>query len=212
LRLGSFPAAISREQLHADLADLLADYVDRPIHELDTSGALNQFLDIIHSYSIALPPPLLLVVRTLIELDGAGRALSPQFSLAEAVQSFSGDIVRRRLSPTHLLTRAQRATAYWGRALEALPRDLDDVMGRIRQGSFAVRIEHRRLGVITNRLVLGMVVAALLISSALLWSAKAPPLVGDAPILGIAGYLLAAYLGWRLSRAMRHSDDDNDLP
>lgn len=212
LRLGSFPATVSREQLHGDIADLMADFLDRPIQELDTSGALNRFLDIIRSHSIALPPPLLLVVRTLIELDGAGRALCPQFSLAEAVQSSSGDIVRRRLSPARLLARAQRATAYWGRALEALPRDLDDVMGRIREGSFAVRIEHRRLDVITNRLVLGMVTAALLISSALLWSTMAPPLVGGMPVLGVVGYLFAAYLGWRLSRAMRNSVDDSDLP
>lgn len=139
-------------------------------------------------------------------LEGAGQALSPQFSLAEVVQSFSGDIIFRRLSPARLLTRAQRATAYWGRALEALPSDLDDVIGRIRESSFATQIEHRRLDVITNRLVLGMVIAALLISSALLWSTKAPPLVGGMPVLGVAGYLLAVYLGWHLARAMRVSE------
>lgn len=212
LRLGSFPATVSREQLHADIADLMVDYVDRPIQELDTSGALNRFLEIIRSYNIALPPPLLLVVRTLIELDGAGQALSPQFSLAEVVQSYSGDIVLRRFSPPRLLARAQRATANWGRVLEALPRDLNDVMERMREGSFAVRIEHHRVDVIANRLVLGLVTAALLVSSALLWSAKAPPLVGGTPVLGVAGYLLAGYLGWRLARTMRKSDDDSDLP
>lgn len=212
LRLGSFPTTVNREQLHADIADLVADYVDRPIQELDASGSLNRFLDIMRSYRIALPPPLLLVLRTLIELDGAGRELNPQFSLAEVMQSFSVEIVRRRLSPARFLARAQRATAYWGRALDALPRDLDDVMGRIREGSFAIRLEHRRLGVITNRLVLGMVIAALLISSALLWSTMAPPLVGGMPVLGVAGYIFAAYLGWHLARAMRNSDDDSDQP
>jgi ubiquinone biosynthesis protein len=71
-------------------------------------------------------------------------------------------------------------------------------------------VEHRRLDPITNRLVLGLVVAALLVSSALLWSAKAPPMVDGVSILGIAGYLFAAYLGWRLARVMRKSGDDGE--
>lgn len=60
-------------------------------------------------------------------------------------------------------------------------------------------------GMVINRLVLGVMTAALLVSSALLWSMKAPPLIAGVSVFGAAGYLLAAYLGWRLSRAIRKS-------
>jgi ubiquinone biosynthesis protein len=49
--------------------------------------------------------------------------------------------------------------------------------------------------------------AALLVSSALLWSIKAPPMVAGVSVFGAAGYMIAAYLGWRLLRAIRKSDD-----
>ncbi len=80
-RLGSFPRTTSREQLRSDFADLLADYADRPINELNTSGALNRFLEIIQSSAIALPPSLLLLVRTLIELEGTAASGEPALQL-----------------------------------------------------------------------------------------------------------------------------------
>jgi ubiquinone biosynthesis protein len=56
-----------------------------------------------------------------------------------------------------------------------------------------------------NRLVLGILTASLFLGSSLLWSMKAPPLLGGVSVFGAAGYLLALYLGWRLFRAIRKS-------
>jgi ubiquinone biosynthesis protein len=62
---------------------------------------------------------------------------------------------------------------------------------------------------VVNRLVLGLVTAALIVGSSLLWSAKAPPTLGGVSIIGGAGYLTAVYLGWRLLRAIKKSGDLN---
>jgi len=57
--------------------------------------------------------------------------------------------------------------------------------------------------------VLGVMTAALLVSSALLWSLKAPPVVAGVSVFGALGYLIAAWLGWRLLRAIKKSGDLN---
>ncbi|MCX6921949.1 MAG: AarF/ABC1/UbiB kinase family protein, partial [Verrucomicrobia bacterium] len=62
---------------------------------------------------------------------------------------------------------------------------------------------------VINRLVLGVMTSALFVGSSLLWSMKALPTVAGVSIFGAAGYLVAAYLGWRLLRAIKKSGDIN---
>ena len=51
--------------------------------------------------------------------------------------------------------------------------------------------------------------SALFVGSSLLWSMRAPPVLAGVSIFGAAGYMAAAYLGWRLLRAIRKSGDIN---
>ena len=50
--------------------------------------------------------------------------------------------------------------------VESLPRDLGDVLKRVREGTFSVNLDLRHIDPVINRLVLGVMSAALLISSA----------------------------------------------
>lgn len=174
---------------------------------MDLSAALNSIADIVRRYNVALPPPLSLLLRTLVQLEGTAQKLSPQFSLAEVIRPFYTEMVRRRLSPRRILSRVRRTYRDWERLVESLPRDLGDLVSRVRDGTFSVHLYHRNLDPVVNRLVLGLVTAALIVSSSLLWSAKAPPTLGGVSIIGGAGYLVAVYLGWRLLRSIKKSGD-----
>jgi ubiquinone biosynthesis protein len=209
LRVGSAPPATPRDQLRADLTDFVADYTGQSIQDMDLSGALNNLFEIIRRYNITLPPPLSLLLRTLVELEGTAQRLSPHFSLAEVCRPYYMTMVRRRLSIRGVLGRLHHAYRDWERLAESLPRDLNEVLRGVRDGTFSVHVDHRHIDPVINRLVLGVITAALLVSSALLWSMKAPPLIAGVSVFGAAGYLLAAYLGWRLSRAIRKSGDIN---
>jgi ubiquinone biosynthesis protein len=207
LRLGSAPPNTPRDQMRADVADFVADYTGQSIQDMDLSGALNSLLEIIRRYNITLPPPLSLLLRTLVELEGTAQQLSPAFSLAEVIRPFYSTMVRRRLSPRRILSRLQHAYRDWERLVESLPRDLGDVLKRVRDGTFSVHLDHRHLDPVINRLVLGVMTAALLVGSSLLWSMKAPPVLAGVSVFGVAGYLVSVYLGWRLLRAIKKSGD-----
>ena len=207
LRLGSAPPDTRRDELRADLTDFVGDYLGQSIQDMDLSGALNSLFEIIRRYNITLPPPLALLLRTLIELEGTAQRLSPDFSLAEVFRPFYTTIVGRQLSPRRILGRLQHAYRDWERLVESLPRDLSDVVKRVRDGTFSVHLDHRHIDPVVNRLVLGVMTAAMFVGSSLLWSMKAPPTVAGVSVFGAAGYLIAAYFGWRLLRAIKKSGD-----
>lgn len=209
LRLGSVPPGTHREELRADLTDFVADYAGQSLQHLDLSGALNSLFEIIRRHNITLPPPLSLLLRTLVELEGTARRLSPEFSLAEVFQPFYLTMVRQRYSPRRILGRLQHAYHDWERLATTLPRDLGEVLKCVREGTFAVKLDVRHMDPVINRLVLGVVTAALFLGSSLLWSMKAPPLFHGVSVFGFAGFLVAAWLGWRLLRAIKKSGDIN---
>jgi len=205
LRLGAVPPDCLREKLRADLQDFMADYTGHPLNEVHVGAALSNLVEIIRSHHIVLPPALAMLLKTIIVLEGTSRRLSPDVSLTELMQPYCSRLMLRRFSPGRIAKRARRTFRAWDRLLNALPRDLTDLLARFRDGTLTVHLDHRHLDPIVNRLVLGILTAAVFLGSSELWSREAKPLVYGIPIFGVLGYLLALYLGWPLMRAIRKS-------
>ena len=205
LRLGDAPPDTDRRALGSELDEFLSDYVGHALPDVDVSAALNDLFGLIRRYHVVLPAQLSLLLRTLVVLEGTSRSLVRDFSLAELMEPFYAKALRRRASPRRLLRRLQRAYRDWDRLLDVLPRDLREVLGRLREGSFRVSLQHSHLDAVVNRLTLGILVAALLLGSSVLWTSDAPPRLGSISLLGLLGYVVAGYLGLRLMRAIRRS-------
>jgi ubiquinone biosynthesis protein len=205
LALGAVPADCPRERLRADLDDFMADYIGHPLRDIHVGHALSSLIEIIRRYHITLPPPLAVLLKTIIVLEGTSRRFSPDVSLAELMQPFCQRMVLRRLSPSRLFRRARRSYRDWDRLITLFPRDLADLLARFRDGTLTVHLDHRHLDPIVNRLVLGVLTAAIFLGSSQLWSSQAQPLVYGISIFGALGYLISVFLGWRLLRAIRKS-------
>ncbi len=209
LRLGSVPHDCSQDRLRADLDDFMADFVGHPLSDINVGSALSSLIEIIRRYHITLPPPLAMLLKTIIVLEGTSRRFSPEVSLAELMQPFCQRMLLRRFAPNRIVRRARRAYRDWDRLIAALPRDLVDLLARFRDGSLTVHLDHRHLDPIVNRLVLGVLTAAIFLGSSELWSREAKPLLWGISIFGAIGYLLSLFLGWRLMRAIRKSGNIN---
>jgi ubiquinone biosynthesis protein len=199
--LGSAPPT-DAEGLRLEVADFVQDFAHQPLSEFDLSGALNRMTDIMRRFGIVLPAEVALLLRTLVVLEGSARQLHPQFSLAEVINLH---VREHGFGQTWRRVRRKmiRTARHWERFLSDLPREMDEIMKRFREGKLDIHHEHRGMEMTVNRLVRGLIAAALIIASAQLWSAKAPPLVYDISLFGALGYVLAAWLVWKLIRATK---------
>ena len=203
VQIGSPPPSLDRKQLRADIADFLSDFGGQSIQDLNLADALNEIVAIIRRHRIVLPPSVSLLIRMLVLLEGSARLLSRDFSLVEILQPFVKKRLAHRLSPGQLLQRLGRSYRDWTRLLDALPRELTEILGRVRQGTFEVNLEHRRLDTVVNRLVYGILISALFLGSAMMWSRQAPPIFQGVSLFGAAGAAVAVVLTWRLLRAIK---------
>ena len=201
------PNDFDRDALRAEIGDFVSEFVGQSLKDFDLSGSLNGMTEIIRRYQIVLPSSASMLLKVLVMLEGTSRQLDPRFSLAELIEPYYTKAMKRRFSPKKLLHRTQRKFRDWDRLIDMLPRDLADILDRVKRGTFDVHLEHRRLESTINRLVLGILTAALFIGSSQLWSRNAPPLLGGVSVFGALGYAAAAFLTYRLLVAIKKSGD-----
>jgi ubiquinone biosynthesis protein len=190
------------EGLRSEVTEFVHDFADQPLGEFDLSAAVNRMTDIIRRFGILLPPEVAMLLRTLVVLEGSARQLSPKFSLAEVINIYVrehgvGQLWRR------FRRKVQRTARDWDRFLSDLPRELDEIMRRFREGKLDIHHEHKGMERTVNRLVRGIICAALIMGSSMLWSQKTPPLVYDTSVIGVLGYAIAAILAIRLIRSTK---------
>ena len=88
-------------------------------------------------------------------------------------------------------------------ALGDLPVTVRRLMGRLERGDALFEVRHQSGGSLerhllhaSNRLAFALIIAAMVIGSAIVISADAGPELGGLPILGIAGFVVAGALGF----------------
>ncbi|MCB1086361.1 MAG: AarF/ABC1/UbiB kinase family protein [Verrucomicrobiae bacterium] len=205
VRVGQVPPELDEDELRAEVGEFLSDYVGQSVAEFDVGGALQRLFGLVRDFHIVLPQSFGMLVKTLVVLEGTAKQLSPDFSLAAMIQPYYQKALRRRFRPGRLAAGIGRGYRDWKRLLEILPRDLSDILSRFRKGTFEVHMEHRRLEGTVDRLVLGLLTAAVFLGSAIMWSMKAPPTVWGVSLFGALGFLTSVWLGAGLLISIRRA-------
>lgn len=205
IRVGQVPPELDEDELRARLSEFLAEYTDQSVGDFDVAGALLRLFDLVRDFHIILPQGFAMLVKALVVLEGTSRKLSQQFSLAELLRPYYAEALRRRFSPKRVYHDLVRNSRDWKRLIKALPRDLGDILTRFRKGTLEVHMEHRRLESTVDRLVLGLLAAAVFLGSTLMWSMQAPPTIHGISLFGALGFAASIWMGLSVLLGMRRA-------
>mgnify|MGYP001813803914 FL=1 len=139
-------------------------------------------------------------------MEGIARRLDPDFDMVTQSAPFVAKVKRNRFSPKRIEGDIVRLISQSYQFIHEFPRDLLEITRLIRQQklSFKHSLEgfDRMLSThdqISNRISFSIVIAALIIGSALIVISNTPPLFYGISLIGIIGFLAAAILGiWLL--------------
>jgi ubiquinone biosynthesis protein len=175
LKMGAVRGRPSLEALERDLQRLLVRYWGLALEEIPLGEMLADIFTTAFRHRVYLPGDLALLARTIITLEGTGLALDPEFVLADAVRPFAEQLVRERLSPLVAGRRALRTLRQAADLAQVFPRRLDDLWSQLEDGELTFGVDVRRLEVLitklnsmVNRIAFSVVVAALIVGSALI--------------------------------------------
>ena len=202
MHVATSPEPLDRNVLRRDIDDFLSEYINVSVEDLDLSTTLNNLTDIIRKHHLLLPSGISSLIRVLIMLEGTSRLLDRNFSLAELIQPFAIRSIQRRFSPNKLLEQARYAHRDWDRLVKILPRELFDILIKVREGDFSISIEHHDLEGVVKWLVQGILSAALIMGGSIVMSQSIPPLLFGMSAIGIATFGSGLILGYKLLNSM----------
>jgi ubiquinone biosynthesis protein len=144
-------------------------------------------------------------LRVLILLEGTSRLLHPQFRLTEVIVPYQRQMVRARFSPRRQRRRLRNFARDWQDLIVRMPDAFRDTVQQLRAGRVEVQLQHHHLEPSVNRLVLGMITAALFVGSSILWAQRAEPAPGGVSIVGVLGFMAGVLCAARLVIAVVRS-------
>lgn len=173
--IGEVRGEMDESLLRVDLADFLANYYGVPLDRLNVGRLLTDFLAILSRHSIRCPASLLLLVRATVTLEGVGRRLDPSFNLAGPLRPFAEQLIADRYSPSNLWRRLCDQGHTLADVANRLPVHVTHAVEKLARDDLRVHLEHRGLDRLileleraSNRLVVGLVVASLIVASAVI--------------------------------------------
>ncbi len=212
LRLTDWDEEPHRSALEREIAEFMDQYFYRPLKEVELGSLLHQLLELVSRHRLRFPPDLFLTLKALSTLENLGRLLDPDFDLIKQAAPFVWHVQMDRLHPKRLTKDMLDSGAELFHLLKEIPGEIREILKQVRQGKIKVEFEHRGLEPmlithdrISNRLAFAIVLASLVIGSALIVLSDIPPKWYEIPVIGLAGFLVAGVMGfWLLLSILRH--------
>ncbi len=202
LAIGRPLTPLDRAQFARDLADLIDEYAGVALRDLSIAALLQDALAVMRRHRLQFPADLMLLVRAFVTVEGVGRRLDPTFNMLAHARPVVAGILRDRMAPTAVAGRVADTARGMAEALQTLPQDLMEVLGKARDDRLQIQFVHRNLEHFvqemdraSNRLSFAVVIAALIVGSSFVLQRSAGPQLFGLPALGLVGFVAAAILG-----------------
>lgn len=185
-------AAVDEDGLILEIQTFVDQYHGVALKQLSLGAMLSDLVAILRQHQLTLPADLTMLIKAFISLEGMGRELDPDFDMASEAMPLLEQALRKRYMPASLLKRGRWAVGEALALIADLPRDLSRLLRAARRGRLEIHIDitHLRrfgnqLDSAANRLVIGIVVAALIIGSSIVMTVPGGPSLLGLPFFGI---------------------------
>jgi ubiquinone biosynthesis protein len=188
-----------------EVEELINEYHALPAEKMNMSELFNRLLEMVNRYNIRMPSDYFLLSKCLVTIEGVGHRLAPSLNIIEELKPHISKALREELSFKNIFKKMMSSARDTVALLESLPRDMRDIINKVKRGELKVAIAHEGLEDVThkidlasNRIAGGFIIGSILMTSAILIAVHFPPLYKHISIPGGAGFLLANVLGLRM--------------
>ena len=204
-RLGSRGQQIDLQSFRRDIEGLLERYLGLQLKEIDTSSLISELFEVALRYGIQVPSDYALLVKTIATIEGVVRTVDPELDIMQVASPFAQRLLAERYGPQEVVMRLARLGMGAGGLMQDLPMELEQVTMDLRSGRISFQVESEdirelsgRINGLGTRVFLGMVAAAALVSTTLVFSRFPTEVLGPARaelVAWVVGTLVAVGLG-----------------
>lgn len=209
IEMGDPTNDFDRKGYTREIASLIARNLELTAEDVEAGRILFEVIDLSYRNGLRLPAEMTMLAKALFNLDGVTRALDPTFTPLETIRAFGNEIAmsraKRDMSPRRLYQIAMESSDL----IAALPHRLDQITARLADNDLSTHVDIPQLPSlivalqkVANRVFSGLVLAGLLVASAMLMQYW--------PRLGLIGFVIAAVVALYMVFTILVSDRGRD--
>ncbi len=146
---GWVPADTRVEELEAAVRTVCEPIFDRPLAEISFGQVLLRLFETSRRFNVEIQPQLVLLQKTLLNIEGLGRQLDPQLDLWQTAKPFLVRWMDEQIGMKALLNNFKREAPQLAALLPALPRKLGELLSsntgeNLQRAYYALLREQRR--------------------------------------------------------------------
>ncbi len=154
---GWVPAGTRVDELESAIRGVCEPYFDRPLREISLGMVLLRLFQTSRRFHVEIQPQLVLLQKTLLNIEGLGRQLDPELDLWNTAKPFLEKWMLEQVGPQKLFEQLKAQAPRYAKLLPDLPRLLHDYL-RVsrdeRQRELQELLHEQRR---TNRLLQGVI-------------------------------------------------------
>ncbi len=155
---GWVPPTTRVNELESAIRAVCEPYFDRPLKEISLGMVLLRLFQTSRRFQVEIQPQLVLLQKTLLNIEGLGRQLDPELDLWSTAKPFLERWMLEQLGPQRLWRELRMEAPRYAKILPELPRLMHEYLSHRGQGDgraelLALLAEQKR----TNRLLQGVI-------------------------------------------------------
>ena len=193
---GWMPADVRLDELEAAVRTVCEPYFTRPLSQISLAELVVKLFQTARRFELTLQPQLILLQKTLLNIEGVGRMLDPEIDIWAVAHPVLKRILRERYSPRRTLRDIRKRLPEWLHHAPEFPELVRDALRQAGRGEQrlladvdALSQQARLTGRVLRMLGGGLLGATLILSATLLWSLAPQHGVWPPLLLGAAGLL-----------------------
>ncbi|MBH1970940.1 2-octaprenylphenol hydroxylase [Moraxellaceae bacterium AER2_44_116] len=132
---GWIPPATDTQALTREIRRIITPMLQKSMAELDFAPMLMGILDVARRYHLEIPPQLVLLVKTLVHVEGLGRDLYPALDIWSLGKPLLGQWLSSRLNPAETVKKLGQQVPTMLLGIAELPNLIYDSMRSLRQSN-----------------------------------------------------------------------------
>lgn len=199
---GWMPSNVRLDELEAAVRTVCEPYFTRPLSQISLAELVVKLFQTARRFELTLQPQLILLQKTLLNIEGVGRLLDPDIDIWAVAHPVLKRILRERYSPLRTMREIRKRIPEWFHNAPQLPELVRDALRQVAVGeqrllADADELSHQRHLVrkLMQMMGSGLLGSTLIICATVMWTfgQQHGPLL---PLgLGICGLLSFVY-GW----------------
>jgi ubiquinone biosynthesis protein len=185
-----------------ELQAIIAPYYGLTLKNVNVGKILLSSSSVAARHGLSVPTELMLFFKSIISIESLGQKISKDFDFLTYTLTQVNEVAENFFQPIKVANEASLIFRESRNFLSALPRQLNLMMRKVNSPDYHSKVHLEDFSEFKNTflksftlLFLGIVIAALVISSTMLYDVSASWMVAGIPGISFTGYILAAFLG-----------------